>query len=317
MTSSQLAAAHLTGLAGYPIEHSLSPAMHNAVYEYYDLNWRYQLYPCESNAEFHDLINKIQDPASGFIGINVTMPYKIEAAQAIQVSGGELLGAGKTIQAVNCLSTKKTSAEKLQLLGRNVDGDGLVASLQNRAGLALPGLNVIICGTGAVSSVAIIALASAQVASITVISRRRQRAIDYVSTLSGQLGKPSTSLKGIGYDEYLAVQTAMHLADLIIDATPIGMFSDDLALLPISEITAKQTVLDVVYGHGQTQLIQAARAAGATAIDGLGMLIAQAALSFEVWADDQQPGIQLDHSKTLDIMAKAARAELQHRDLLQ
>lgn len=114
----------MTGLVGYPIEHSLSPAMFKAVYEYYDLNWSYQLFPCETNAEFHDLIAQIQNVENDFVGLNVTMPYKAEAAQAILVSGGELIETAKAISAVNCISTVsaiKQNAQTSSLIGRNGD----------------------------------------------------------------------------------------------------------------------------------------------------------------------------------------------------
>jgi shikimate dehydrogenase len=318
MTNAPQPLAHKTGLVGYPVEHSLSPAMLNAVYEYYDINWSYKLYSCESNTEFHDLITQVQDPANGFVGLNITMPYKTEAAQLVLVNGGKLIASAEVIRAINVLSRKPAAGEKDQLLGRNVDGSGLVASLLSRSKLVLRDAAVLISGTGAVTSAACLALANTQVAAITVVSRRRQRAVDFVSRFADKITArhPDLVFKGIGYDEVVAVKAEMHKASLVIDATPIGMYADDMALLPLELITPQHTVLDVVYGHGETQLLKAARQAGAMALDGLGMLVEQAALTFEAWVADQALPVQINHEKTIDIMNKAALAELERRALL-
>jgi shikimate dehydrogenase len=312
-----------TGLIGFPIEHSLSPVMLNAVYEYYDLNWTYQLYPCESNAEFHDLMVQIQNPDSGFVGLNVTMPYKTEVAQVVLVNGGVLMGSAQVIQAANVISltsdnSKSLATARQTLKGYNVDGDGLVASIQNRTDLDLQGASVLIAGTGAVTTAACLALVEAKVATITVVSRRHQRAVDFVDILNINFShlQDQLAIRGIGYDELVAIQTEMHRASLIIDATPIGMYSDDLAMLPLDLIEPKHTVIDVVYGHGATQLIRAARTAGAKAFDGLGMLVEQAALTFEIWMSQQSEPVELNHDKTVDVMNRAALAELQRREFL-
>jgi shikimate dehydrogenase len=288
--------------------------MFRAAYEYYDLDWVYDLYPCKNNDEFHRFWAQLTQDDSVCIGLNVTMPYKREAATAVLTSRGKLLGAAADIKALNVVSWDTCGT----LRGYNFDGDGLVASLLANS-VALKDAHVLICGTGAVTAATCWALAGAGVASITVASRLCQRAVDFTDELSTSMREhndhPPVTLAGIDYANAAALNAALQHATLLVDATPTGMHINSTTLLPTNLLTAQHTVVDVVYGHGETQLIKAARNVGATAMDGLGMLVEQAVLTFMTWIAREDVDVHVDARKVADIMNRAARAELQHRTL--
>ncbi|MDR2672990.1 MAG: hypothetical protein LBC35_06915 [Coriobacteriales bacterium] len=316
--------ANKTGLIGFPIEHSLSPVMFRAVYEYYELDWHYELYSAADHEAFDRQIAQLQTD-DGFIGVNITMPYKKAAAQALLKAGGTLQGDAAVIQAVNLVSVvpgekdgpRGTKAPAL-LSGHSVDGAGFVASLIRHRGLDPKDIRVLILGSGSASAAICLALAKAKAADIRIVSRSRLRADEFANLLSNYCAEQgfSTTIAGLSYADTMELSHMLRQAQLVVNATPVGMEPDDSALLSSDDLKPDHTVIDLVYGRGPTALLTSARQAAAAAADGLGTLVEQAALSFGIWADAVSIDPKPQHARVADIMQRAARAELQRRELM-
>jgi shikimate dehydrogenase len=368
------------GLLGYPIGHSLSPAIHNAAYRELGLDWEYSLYPCADAAAFIQTVRAAQQQSGQWLGFNVTTPYKPDAfALADQHScydaiighsnvllfsqggsadgwgSGDDGGAGDDADGGGgdgagdwCSEDgggKRYSAERvdgLPVRGDNTDGRGLVAALRRQAGTTLDGARVILCGTGPVSFSVLLSLVEERVSMVTLLSRDAQAADRRLQEFLGRLGRLGQlgclgqngqgeqmgdmgdiaqlsvdlldnglsanglpAIEPLSYDQLCSAVAAGQLpvADFLIDATPVGMAATQALLVPTELLHPKMTVVDVVYGHGETALAIAARQAGALAIDGLGMLVEQAALTIEVWAKAR--GLAIEAPR--EVMYQAAK----------
>lgn len=289
-----------TGLAGYPIDHSLSPAMHNAAYRELGLDWHYSLYSCATRKNFEIFTAELLKNPESYVGINVTTPYKVVA---LELSSERSLLA-QMVGNANVLTLSKASAySEPYLCAENTDGCGLAFFLRRSAGLAIEDSNFVVCGTGAVALSTLAALIKHKAAGITVASRDSQSAQKQIDALTRRLAELSTDLKppAIKVVSYLEVAPYLANVNVLIDATTLGMNPSDKPVIPIELIRPGMVVFDVVYGHGETALIRGARAQGAYAYDGLGMLAEQAALTIEVWAQSQ--GITLQAPRALMLQA--------------
>jgi shikimate dehydrogenase len=297
------------GLLGYPIAHSLSPAIHTAAYEALGLDWEYKLYPCEDYAAFLRILAEAQADPVGFVGFNVTTPYKVEAYEACATHTRFSTAVGNA-NVITFPNSSSDSPGQPCLASDSTDGRGLVASLEREGGIAVAGSSVVLCGTGPVALSVLLSLIDAQVASVSILSRKPHEAREALRILRERLASEhsahernpqavddagdasSASVQSpllpkmwlAGYD---AAAACLETADILIDATPIGMNADDAPVVSPEALKPGLVVLDTVYGHGETALLRAARAVGAVAVDGLGMLIEQAALTIEIWARAQ------------------------------
>ena len=280
-----------TGLLGYPISHSLSPAIHNAAYEALGLDWHYDLYPCADRAAFEAVLREALAYPQDFVGFNVTTPYKTVAFEV----ASEHAPTSQPIQNANVLSVVCPAAPALPFLrSASTDGQGLVAFLEQGAGLTLAGSAVVLCGSGAVARSVLVALLNRQVAGITVVSRNAQQTQERLAalceavTITAPPASPATSpTPSLTVIDYRSIASSLAAADLLIDATTVGMNPADEAVFPTDLISPHTVVCDLVYGHGETALIAGAKKQGAQTHNGLGMLIEQAALSIELWAQDR------------------------------
>jgi shikimate 5-dehydrogenase len=103
-------------------------------------------------------------------------------------------------------------------------------------------------------------------------------------------------LPAMRFISYAEAATSLETADILIDATPLGMGAADGAVVPLEALRPGLVVFDAVYGHGETAIIRGAREAGAVAIDGLGMLIEQAALTVEIWAQERGTPVEVSRA---------------------
>jgi shikimate dehydrogenase len=312
-----------TGLIGYPIEHSLSPVIHNAAYAELGLAWNYALYPCPSAADFLQTIAEAQEALDVFVGFNVTTPYKINAYEACAAHSRFSRVAGS----VNVLTLFADAlSDGPSLRGDNTDGYGLVASLEHEGGARVAGSSVVLCGTGPVALSALLALIELKAASICVASRDIRKGQERLRLLCSRLGDggdhgqrsaptsnacaPSIPQRGndpqafcgetdeplrlpeMRVVDYAKLAACLETADILIDATPVGMTPTDGTVVPLAALRPGLVVLDAVYGHRITALIRGARERGVVAIDGLGMLVEQAALTIEIWARTQNTPIE-------------------------
>jgi shikimate dehydrogenase len=286
----------VVGVIGSPIRQSLSPLLHNAAFAALDLNWVSLAFPVAAG-QVPAALNGMR--ALGVAGLSVTMPHKAEVATLVD-SCSEVAAQ---LQAVNCVINQGGT-----LHGANTDGDGFLASLTRAAGFEPAGKRCLVIGAGGAARAVTHALGRAGAADVAVVNRTPDRA-GPVAALAGSAGRPVATVD--------AAQVAQ--SDLVVNATPIGMAGmagtagqDGAAgaagesageseqwLVAPALLHAGQVVTDLVYAPRPTPWLAAAAATGATTVDGLGMLVHQAALQLELWTGQPAP---------VDVMWQAATA---------
>lgn len=280
----------LAGIIGHPLEHTLSPAMHNAAYEVMGVDCVYV--PLHVVDECDLLVVLAAVRSLPFVGVNVTMPYK-ETVLCLCDEVAETATLAGAVNTIQCHDGR--------LIGYNTDGRGLVEALAADAGFDPSGRNVVLLGAGGAAAAALISLALAHANGITVLNRDEGRARALVDRVSGQLAGAELSSGSLTDDAELAVREA----DLVVNATPLGMHAGDPSPVPASWLRRGQVVADMVYGPLTTSLVSAAQEAGAVALDGLGMLVCQGATAIEIW--HAEAGVQAPR----DVMRAAAAAMLE------
>jgi shikimate dehydrogenase len=274
-------------LLGHPVSHSLSPAMHAAALAACGFDGSYEAIDTPDRALLHVQLQRIRDGV--LHGVNVTIPWKIDVASACDV----LIGDAPRVGAVN---TAWRDADG-RLCGANTDVGGLVAAIAE----AFPGRSfqdrpVAVLGAGGAGRSAILAATRLGASNIRVHNRTHARAVEAVTTLG--LGVATQALEETLADAALVIQASS--AGFRLDPAETEALAATLAA-PMA-LTAPDAVLyDAVYVPSRTAWMVAAETQGRAASDGLGMLVHQAALAFEVWTGRAPP---------LDIMWAAACARL-------
>ena len=251
------------GVCGWPVAHSRSPAMHEAALAAVGLEgWTYQKLPLPPEL-FAETIRAL--PAAGFRGVNVTIPHK----QAALALAGAASDAAREIGAANTLTFERDGA----IHAENTDAPGLIAALGERWDPA--GRSALVLGAGGAARAAVWALLRAGAADVAVWNRTAERA----RALTGELGGR-------------AVEAAPP-AEIVVNCTSVGLADRDATFkaLPLQadSLGAGSCVVDMVYRDGGTRLLEAARTRGADVIDGLEILVAQGAASFERWTGRTAP----------------------------
>jgi shikimate dehydrogenase len=272
----------VVGVMGYPVRHSLSPLLHNAAFAALGLNWVSVAFEVAGGRAAAALDGM---RALGVAGLSVTMPHKADVAAAVD----ECSAVATQLGAVNCVLNRDG-----RLYGDNTDGAGFVASLDRAAHFDPAGKQCLIIGAGGAARAVTLALADAGAASVTVVNRTAARAVD-VAALAGRVGRVGETGAGV-----VALVAA---AELVVNATPVGMEGSGAAgdgwLIAPSVLHAGQVVADLVYAPRPTPWLAAAAQAGATTVDGLGMLVHQASAQLELWTGLPAP---------VDVMWQAAVA---------
>lgn len=267
----------IAGVIGSPVRHSRSPAIHNAGFAALGLDWVYLAFEVGEEKAAAAVRGAA---ALGFRGLSVTMPLKSVVLGAVD----EVSETAATLGAVNTITFRDGRTQ-----GDNTDGEGLLRALRTSAGWNPAGQHVAVLGAGGAARAAIFALGQAGAASIAVINRSAGTAERAVA-----LGGPTAR---IGRVEDIAA------AGLVINATPVGMDGTEGAgLTPFDAevLHSGQVVVDLVYHPLKTPLLAAASRAGAVAVDGLGMLVHQAALQFELWTGLDAPVEAMDGAARKD-----------------
>jgi shikimate dehydrogenase len=273
------------GLVGWPVEHSVSPAMHNAAFAALGLGWRYDLLPTPPG----QLENTVSNLKARYRGANVTIPYK-------QALLPHLDGVGDAVQAIGAVNTVVRREGRLH--GHNTDTGGALAALRE-AGVELTGRRALVLGAGGAARALVYALSRTGCA-VTIYNRTPDRAADLASYIQRTgIRVPvapvlwGTALAGLELDAF----------DLLVNTTPVGMWPhDDASPWPESlPLPPRWTVFDLVYNPEETRLLAQARAAGARVLGGLDMLVHQGALAFALWTGRSAP---------IDVMYAAAREAL-------
>lgn len=274
------ARTRLAAVIGSPVQHSLSPALHNAAFAACDLDWVYLAFEVApgGSAAALDAVR-----ALGIAGLSVTMPHKADVARLVDDPSDDVVALG----AANCVVPLPDG----RLRGENTDGAGFVRSLAD-AGFDPAGRRCCVLGAGGAARSVVLALARAGAAAVVVANRSPDKA-EVAAALAGAAGSAVAS-----------AEAAAAGADLVVNATSVGMGSAELPV-PAGALAAGQVVADLVYHPRRTALLAAAEAVGAIPVDGLGMLLHQAGLAFEHWTG---------HPAPIDAMRAAALAELGEGD---
>lgn len=255
----------VVGVIGDPVTHSLSPMLHNAAFDALGLDWVYVAF--RVGAGHGGEAVRAVGPL-GLAGLNVTMPHKAAAADACD----ELTPDAAALRSVNTVVALRDG----RVLGDSTDGEGFIGSLLV-AGCDPEGRKVVVFGAGGAARAA--ALALRRRGARVSITARRPEAAAQAATIAGG------SARAILWSE---AGDALGGADIVVNATPIGMGGKGIPVDP-GLLRAGQVVADLVYHPRETPLLAAARAAGAQPVDGIGMLVHQAALAFERWTGAPPP----------------------------
>lgn len=297
-------------IVGHPVTHSKSPVMYNALYSNLGLPWHYDFMDIADASSAQKFLN-----GDDYLSVNITTPYKPEAFEAAEIKAASATLA----KGVNLLINKEGHK-----LGYNVDGVGCVEFLEHM-GIEFKDAQVVVCGTGPTALSILHACAQAGASTITLLGRDKNRACDvlteyvdnYRHLASTAIPLPSANEKHLSFVEayehaefkfgtYATSTKALSAADVIIDATVLGMKDGDPAPFDTSLLREGQVVLDTVYGHGTTALVAAARECGCRVFDGAGMLVSQAVLSATIVCEVENVELDKSYAELFDIMAKAA-----------
>ena len=274
-------------IIGDPVDHSLSPAMHNAAFKELGLNLVYVAFTVPAK----DLKNAVLGAKSlGLKGLNVTMPHKNEVMNYLD----ELDVSAKSVGAVNTILNNQG-----KLVGYNTDGQGAMVALQEN-GVCPEKKKLVLLGAGGAAQ-AIAHEAAQDVNELVILNRNADKAKKMVKSLPKNIG---ASVKS-GTLSFDVLKQELQTADILINATSVGMHPDtENSPVPSDLLRSDLNVMEIIYNPLETKLLKDAKAAGAKVISGLEMLIYQGAVAFHIWTNCPAP---------VDVMRKAALNALKKR----
>ncbi len=256
---------------GHPIAHTLSPVMHNRSLRSLGLDAIYLAFDVAPD-RLMAVLPAMRD--LGFRGVNLTVPLKEVAFRGIP----DLAESARIAGSVNTVEFRPDGT----LRGHSTDGIGFVRAIDESFGCAVRGLKVFVLGSGGAGRAIAITCAAEGAAEIVVTDIERHRADKVAAEIEAlRLARPPTvRVADPTPDAWVG---AAHAADLVIQATPVGMKAGEPSLLPREAFHAGQMVFDMIYMYPQTAIMQPAARQGARTANGLGMLLHQGARSFEIW----------------------------------
>ena len=260
------------GIIGYPVEHTFSPSMHNFISETIHNNYVYGAW-CVKPEDLGKAIDGIR--ALGISGINVTAPHKVEVMKYLDC----VTDVAKELGSVNTVVNRDG-----KLYGYNTDADGFCMAL-DKAGIQIKGSKILIIGAGGVVRPTIIRLIDNGAAEITVVNRTKSKALSLAEDILKTKGfKIKTEIDKLKFD-------------IVINTTSAGMEPQE-NMLPIdsieeiddlSFIDENTAAVDMIYNPDETLFLKKARENGAKILNGLGMLIYQGIIAYELVTDTQLP----------------------------
>ena len=280
----------ICGIIGDPIEHTMSPAMHNAAFKALGLDYVYIPFKVKSLE-----LKKAAEGIRGlnFRGMNVTIPHKVAVMQFLDRIDplAEKIGAVNTI--VN---------DGGILTGYNTDATGFLQTLHDR-NVEPAEKKVLLLGAGGAAR-AISHILTREKAQLTILNRKQE--LSWAEDLAARLSRNYKADIKAGELTNENLKKAINAADLLVNATSLGMSPDvDETPVPADLLHANLTVFDIIYNPLPTRLLREAAATGAKTIDGLEMLVRQGAASFEIWTKIKPP---------VDVMRQAVLSLLQKNE---
>ena len=283
------ARTRVCGLIGDPVEHSVSPAMHNAAFSHLKLDYIYLPFRV---GEKH-LAGAIDGArALDIRGLNVTIPHKRSIMEYLDHIHDDAAAMG----AVNCIINRDG-----KLHGRNTDYLGFIEPLKNR-NILLTGASVCLVGCGGAARSALYALVKESVGRIFLVNRTEKNAIDFIGWSAKNLSFDKITYSG---DPESVSGSNLRDIQLLVNTTPLGMFPHiDACPLPVDfSFSGVETVYDLVYNPWKTELLKRAENSGAGTINGFEMLIIQGLYSMAYWFPDRKDEIFTMRETIIDYAA--------------
>jgi shikimate dehydrogenase len=274
-------ATRLAAVIGSPVRHSLSPVLHNTAFDSAGLDWRmvaFEVAPGDGAAAVAAM------RALGIGGLAVTTPHKADVAAAVD----EVDPAAHALRSVNTVVLRDDGST----LGASTDGAGFVDSLR-ADGVDVERARVVVLGAGGAARAIVDALGRAGAVEIVIVNRNPEHAAEAASL---------TPVARVGAPDDIAA------ADVLVNATTVGMGSDQ-SPVDAGHLRADLVVADIVYHPLDTALLRAARAAGAHAVDGLGMLVHQAVRQQELWTGVSPDPVVLRAAAEAELASRLAAAD--------
>lgn len=263
----------MVGIIGDPLDHTLSPTIHNAAFDYMGLNWCYVPMPVQEGY-LREAVEGLK--ALRFVGVNVTMPFKTEVLPLLD----EVAMFAESVGAVNTILL-----DKGRLIGYNTDGRGFYTALVRDLGYDVKGRKVFIMGAGGASRSVTVSLALAGCVSIVIVNRSPEKSRQLAEIV--KRSAPGVEISWLSPNENYDLVVAE--CDVIINATPLTNFHGSVLRVPVAMLNRSQLVCDLNYSVYQPPLLQEAEARGAQVMDGKGLLLYQAAAAFEIWTGLDAP----------------------------
>ena len=263
----------LAAVVAKPIKHSISPFIHNTAFEKTAVNGVYLAF--EIGAE--DLAATVANIRRyDMFGINLSMPYKQEVIQYLD----ELDPSARLIGAVNTVVNENGT-----LIGYNTDGKGFFKSLPS---FAIQGKKITILGAGGAAT-AIIAQAALDQAEEIFVFTRQSSHDKTVSKMAAISRQTKSRIQVLNLEDSALLQEKINQSALLVNGTSVGMDGESLPLVESIQLPAKILVADVIYKPFETPFLKWARSQKVEAVNGLGMLLYQAAEAFELWTGQPMP----------------------------
>ncbi len=276
------------GVIGDPIHHSLSPLMHNRALEKQELEYIYLPF----RVVVKDLAEGIKGlKALQFVGVNVTIPHKVAIISHLD----EISKEADLIGAVNTIHLKDGN-----LIGYNTDGIGFLRSLKEEGGVEPGGAKILILGAGGASRAVVIQLGLAGAEEIVIANRTFIKGEMLAKECNQKI--KNTIYRAISFEPQVLKQE-VESAEIIINATPIGMASVDEKELPfeVDWFKPSHLVADLVYRPLETPFLKIAKKAGARTLSGVGMLVYQGAEAYKIWTG-KEPPIEVMREAVLSVL---------------
>lgn len=281
------------GIIGYPLGHSISAGFQQAALDHCGLDLKYQVWETRPE-DLAETVGGLRQP--GYLGANVTIPYKEEVPSMLD----GLDGVAGEIGAVNTIVSRDG-----KLTGYNTDATGFLRALREDARFDPAGKKAVVLGAGGAARAVSYSLLLAGVSGLTLLNRSVENGEAVREAMEDMLSRKGLEPQ-VRFCAWEGRRVAGALAgcDLIVNCTPLGMrhsAQEGTSPLRAEQIPAEALVYDLVYNPPQTPLRKEASRAGARSLGGLPMLVYQGAAAFELWTGRQAP---------LEVMLHAARAAL-------
>ena len=264
------AQTHLYGILGNPVHHSLSPLLHNTLFKQYQINAVYMAFEVDKNSlglAFEAM------RSLGMRGAHITIPFKEEALDFIDEIPEDV---DRCVGAINTIVNRDG-----QLYGYNTDGTGFLIALKEELGFNPEGKKILVLGAGGAARGVTFALARAHADAIMIYNRTRERAEGLSEYVAGYF--PETDIEVVE-----SLKTASDkMPELVVNATSLGMKKGDASPFDLHNLKGPASVYDLIYSPGETPFLKQAKELQLPHANGLGMLAAQAALSFELWTGEK------------------------------